>query len=393
MTCVYHDARKRGYRLEVYVRGLRRKLWLGRVSKKQADAIRQHIDALKIAAETATQPETSALLWTKEVDSRIRDTLARWGLIKPAVAASSIRLKDWCDQVRGMKKFESWAKSTRYQMEKVAELLVSQIGDKPIDQIDESDAEEFAAYVYGLGSGASETHAGKQIKRARQYFNEAIKSRMIDKNPFSAVRASTQIDKSRKAYVTPEEAKSILEKCPDQLWRVIFCLARYCGLRVPSEILTLEWTAIDWERSRLTVTAPKQKRHAHRYIRTLPLSPDVLRELRDLQEQAGEGAVWVCDRYRSVTSTAHFRKPLLNAIAAAGLEPWPKLWMNLRASARTDLKKVVPVHVVNEWLGHDTKVGEMHYDRVTDADWAAVTAPTLAPTTKPKNEKGREIPA
>lgn len=392
MTSIYHDKKKNGWRLETYVKSVRRKLWLGAISKSQADTIKANIHALKLAFETGTTCERHVLVWTNRIDKRLADQLAIWLLIEPRDAqASTIKLSAWLRDYLANPINATWSKSTRYQMTKVSELLLSQLGDKSLDRVNEADAEVFSRYVYGLES-ISESHAGKQVKRAKQFFHYAVKKRILEKNPFGSLRASTQIDATRKAYISPEAAEKIMEQLPSQLWRVLFALARFAGLRMPSEPLALEWNAVDWTRSRLTVTAPKQIRHKHRAKRVVPLSPSVIRELLALSEQSAEGETYIVNKYRSA-NTSQFRKPLLQAIQKAGFEDWPKLWTNLRASCRTDWLKINPPHVVNQWLGHDGKVGEKHYDRITDGDWATVTTPTIAPTTDENIKKRGEKPA
>ena len=62
--------------------------------------------------------------------------------------------------------------------------------------------------------------------------------------------------------------------------------------------------------------------------------------------------------------------------------PWPKLFVNLRSTRRTELQEVFPDHVVNKWLGHSRKVAEKHYLQVTDEHWgkaSVLPAPTVAP--------------
>ena len=54
----------------------------------------------------------------------------------------------------------------------------------------------------------------------------------------------------------------------------------------------------------------------------------------------------------------------------AGLEPWPKLFQNLRESLATELAGEFPGHVAAAWMGHSTKVASNHYWQVTDADFA-----------------------
>ncbi len=63
--------------------------------------------------------------------------------------------------------------------------------------------------------------------------------------------------------------------CPDDQWRLIFALARYGGLRIPSEIQKLQWADIDWEKSRFTVYSPKTEHVDGKGTRQVPLFPEL----------------------------------------------------------------------------------------------------------------------
>ncbi|MCA9190591.1 MAG: hypothetical protein KDB03_02470 [Planctomycetales bacterium] len=54
---------------------------------------------------------------------------------------------------------------------------------------------------------------------------------------------------------------------------------------------------------------------------------------------------------------------------AAGVIPWPKLFVNLRSTRRIELQEKFPSHVVDAWLGHSTKVAEKRYLQVTNDHW------------------------
>ncbi len=76
-------------------------------------------------------------------------------------------------------------------------------------------------------------------------------------------------------------------------------------------------------------------------------------------------------------SRCNLRTQLTRIIENAGLEPWPKLWQNMRASRATELAAEYPAHVAAAWLGHSTAVADRHYWRVTDADFErAASEPT-----------------
>lgn len=69
-------------------------------------------------------------------------------------------------------------------------------------------------------------------------------------------------------------------------------------------------------------------------------------------------------------SQKNLRTRLLRILQDAGVAPWPKLFVNLRASRRTELQEMFPDHVVNSWMGHSSRVAEKHYLQVTPDHWA-----------------------
>ena len=48
------------------------------------------------------------------------------------------------------------------------------------------------------------------------------------------------------------------------------------------------------------------------------------------------------------------------------MDPWPKLFHNLRASRETDQAKVYPIHVVCAWIGNTARIAAKHYLQVTE---------------------------
>ena len=55
----------------------------------------------------------------------------------------------------------------------------------------------------------------------------------------------------------------------------------------------------------------------------------------------------------------------LEILTKAKIEPWPRLFHNLRGSLQTDLQDRFPAHVVNAWLGNSERVAQKHYLKVT----------------------------
>ena len=65
-------------------------------------------------------------------------------------------------------------------------------------------------------------------------------------------------------------------------------------------------------------------------------------------EQPGGPEVFVINQGR--TNKVNWRSQLERIIAKAGLEPWEKLFQNLRSSRQTELCEQYPLHVVTAWL-------------------------------------------
>ncbi|NOS99424.1 MAG: site-specific integrase [Phycisphaerales bacterium] len=166
-----------------------------------------------------------------------------------------------------------------------------------------------------------------------------------------------------------------MDACPDAEWRLIVALSRYGGLRCPSEHFALRWCDVDWDRGRINVPSPKTAHHAGGDRRAVPLFPELLPYLRDVFERADEGAVHVITRYRDPAQ--NLRTQFIRIIRRAGLEPWPKLFQNMRSSRETELAERWPLHVVCAWIGNSQAVAAKHYLQVTDEHFerAAMSAP------------------
>lgn len=385
MTNVYREKARSGWRLEVWVRGVRRRLWLGNMSKRIAERIRDHVHELKTAVEMAVPADPSALHWSEGVDVRIANKLADWGLIpKRGQTARTMRLSQLCDQ--HIAKRTDWSESNRVWMNRCRNQLVEILGDVFLDKLSEWHAKEFFREMKAKYSPAT---AAKQMQRARQLIGEG-KGIYFEVNPFSNVKAPSDVNKANQRYIDLSTIDSVLKQLPDLQLRFAVMMARLSGLRIPSELLELKWSDIDWETSRIIVRSPKLIHYPSKYRRTIPILPSIKPTLEQLFECADEGAEYIFTWRRNRNVYQLLTKFLRKAIKQAGLEIWPRLFVNLRASARTDLLRRHPTHVVNDWLGHDGKIGAKHYDRVTSEDFAAATAPTVATTKRKKPTKPQE---
>ncbi len=78
----------------------------------------------------------------------------------------------------------------------------------------------------------------------------------------------------------------------------------------------------------------------------------------------------------------------------AGVERWPKPFMALRSSRRTELERAgFKNHVLNDWFGHTGAIAQEHYLQTTEADFEAAmvkngaTGDSVAPLVAPSGVK------
>jgi hypothetical protein len=116
------------------------------------------------------------------------------------------------------------------------------------------------------------------------------------------------------------------------------------------------------------VKAATIKECSHLLETELALFPELRPYLEAVFDQAEEGTEYVITRYRE--TNINLRTMLLKIIARAGLEPWPKLFQNLRATRETELAEIYPMHVVCAWIGNSQPVAAKHYLQVTEEHFA-----------------------
>ena len=196
---------------------------------------------------------------------------------------------------------------------------------------------------------------------------------LIDRDPFDGMAASVGSNEKRQHYVDLATTQKILDACPDVRWRLIVALCRFAGLRCPSEVTALKWTDILWDQDRFRVTSCKTEHHEHGQSRIVPLFPELLPHLRQVFEAAEPGAVYVISRYGRPISA--LRTQFEKILERAGVPTWPKLFVNMRASAATDLSKRFGSFAACAWLGHGPTVAAKHYWQVTEADFQRAITP------------------
>jgi len=340
--------------------GSRPTIRLGKMSMRQAEAVKLRIEDLAAAKLARHTPSDETTRWLLQLDDKLHKRIAAVGLCKQR--GSALLGPFTREYIDGRSDIQP---RTRDNLERARGYLLEVFHEtKPMREFTRGDADNFRQRM--IHSGRSENTTRRAIGRARQFFTAAIRHGLLMSNPFEGIAASVGASEERFHFVSQEDAVKVLAACPDAQWRVIFALCRFGGLRCPSEVLAVTWSDVDWEQGRVRVPSPKTARQG-KASRTIPLFPELRQPLMDAFEQAEDGAVHIVARFRD--SGANLRTHMQRIIRKAGLEPWPKTFQNLRSSRETELAAEHPIHVVCSWLGNTTSIATKHYLRVTDDDY------------------------
>jgi len=338
----------------------RKSIRLGKCSKRHAEAVKVKVEQLVTAVITGHSIDDETARWVAGLDDTLADKLARVGLLPERVTKSLGAFIESYIANKNIKK-----PNTRRNYDQTRKYLVEYFGpEKDLRDILPGHADDWREWLLKYHSEAT---VSREVKRARQFFRAAVRKKLIAENPFTGLPAPEQVNEGREFFVTQETAYDVIDACPDNQWKLIFALARFGGLRTPSEVLRLSWSDVDWERNRITVRAPKTEHHKDGGIRQIPIFPELRPFLEAAWDQAEEGATYVITRYRQ--KNCNLRTQLCRIIGWAGHQVWPKLFQNLRASRETELLAEFPIHVVCYWLGNSEKIAKKHYLMVRDDDF------------------------
>ena len=368
-------------KLRVYqfrMNGKRRTLRFGRLDRDSFETLKAKLVSLIEAKAKGVQIGTDTAAWVGGLwatDKSLAEKLVEFGLIEPPVdhaRRSMPTVKEFVEgYLNGRKDWQPRSLSNAWQ---AADALIEFLGaTAKLDDVNAGTAKDFKNWL--LDEDYAEATTARRIIYCREFFQDAIDRDLIAKNPFAKLKAGSQSNDARFRFVTREETTAIMEACPDAQWRAIVALARYGGLRTPSETLLVRLGDINWDRERITVRSPKTARHKGKGERIIPLFPELREPLLEVAELAAPGTVRLISRYPE--DTANLRTEFHRIIRRAGLVPWERCFHNLRASRQNELMEQHPIHVVCAWIGNSVKVASEHYLKVRESDFEAASKKAL----------------
>jgi integrase len=326
-----------------------------------AQGVSGKLQDLLNAVALGMSPDPGVLRWLELLSDDFHGKLADAGLVESRTPQAGMTLGAFLSEYIGGR--VDVKASTRAVFERTRNHLLAHFGaDKPLHAITEGDADAWRLYLVSQGLAPNTINRTSGI--ARQFFRAAVRRRLLRENPFAGLKTAVTGNKAREHFVSRQDAEKILQACPNTEWKLIFALARFGGLRTPSETLLLRWEDINWSENRMLVRSPKTEHHPGGESRLVPIFPELAPLLTLALAEAEPGPGFVIAKHRD--TGANLRTYMLRILAKAGVKPWPKLFQNLRASRETELCETFPLHVVTSWLGNTARIAAKHYLQVTD---------------------------
>ena len=373
----------------------RPKISLGKVTKKDAETAGRNIASLIRCRDTGGTMSLSEQEWVAGLSDGLRKRLTALGIIESAAKGPNYTVAEWVQRYIASRPDVKVV--TRIKWQVTAKKVEAFFRGQTLDEITVGQAKAFQIHLKTT-CGLAENSVRRLIGMCRQFFKAAIDDKLIGVNPFKdkELPVCVRANEKRMFYITRNVSLKVLDACPDAQWRLIFGLARWGGLRVPSEVVRLKWEDIDFEHDRFTVHASKTEHHADSGIRVVPMFPELRPLFQDAFDEAMTGAVYCVTRYRD--TSANLRTQLYRILRRAGLAPWPKLFQNLRSTRETELFKLTSgnVKAVCSWIGNGPEVALRHYAQMTEEDQREAAAMSLINDAEKRVQKtvhtGAELP-
>ena len=361
--------------------GARRAIGIGKPAKKEAESYCHYIGKLEAAALSGTGIEPATAKWVASTKPAVRKRLEELGLIEPAVDSEETDTVSVASLVqRYLAELDVKPRTvTRYRNQTV--FMRNYFSEcEEITGLTAGDGERFLKWLRRQkkknGEPLSQNYVHKIVKTSRQVFAFAVANELMQVNPLASISVPEQVDEGRDFEITPEMTTKILDAANPK-YRLIIALARYGGLRCPSELAGLRWSHFLWDQDRFIVHSPKTE-HCGKDKRVVPIFAELLPYLLEAQELAPENDDRV---FRDIDEDSNLRTETLRILTRAGItDEIPRFYQNCRSSRQTELEAEFPLHVVCKWLGNSERTARKHYLKVRESHFEQASRAGVFPS-------------
>jgi integrase len=271
--------------------------------------------------------------------------------------------------------------------------------DKRIDLITPAEAAGIRPYLMNereAGHGKlCKSSTNKAITAVKPLFNFAVDCGYLSKSPFAKVKGGPTTTPERVYYVTYEEIELAIGACGDDVELAgVLALARYAGLRIPSEIRELRFTDFDASCFSTGEGLFRVPLSGKTGTRRVPLFRELVPYLKAIREKSKPEQEFVFEKYRSDRNVGTLIKTKMQK---AGLKIWEKFFINQRSSCQTDKERLGwSRSVMDAVFGNTELVRIQHYIQpLPDSDYAKlgqVRNRTELETTQTSTKVSTELP-
>ena len=339
--------------------GARRAIGIGKVGFKAAESFRVHVGHIESAHVGGHPIPPATAKWVAQTKPQVRRRLEELGMIEPQAEQEGLTIHDLIERYLADLTVKP---RTIVRYRNHTQPLRDYFGNgRDVAGITAGDADRWLRWLRQqekkIGTGRfAVNYIFKIVQTSRQAFAAAVKDNLLAANPLANLRVPEQVSVDRDFEISLEMTERILNAANPK-YRLIVALARYAGLRIPSELIGLRWSEVAWSENRFIVHSPKTE-HCGKFSRIVPIFRELLPYLLDARELAPDDD----DRiFPDIHENSNLRTETLRVLKRSGVGEIPRFFQNCRSSRQTELEAEFPLHVVCSWLGNSERTARKHY--------------------------------
>ena len=274
------------------------------------------------------------------------------------------QLFDWFLALEEIKKLDSYARM-KVQLKALRRLLILQqlIRDLTIAQLENFVHKRLQEPSPNrIGKTIAPKTAKEEISLLRNILNRALRHEIISKIPV-AYFPSVKVDNVRKRIFTDDEYQRLLKACPVWLRRIVI-MAYWTGMR-QTEVIHLEWNAVDLKAGFIRLKASQTKTDEARSVR---LSPQVIQMMKEIPRTLHTRHVFLSVTQKPILRWGSYQKKVWNeSLNRAGIED--AVFHDMRHDFVTKaMRRGNPAYLVMKQVGHKSDAMLRRYQLIDERD-------------------------
>ncbi len=193
---------------------------------------------------------------------------------------------------------------------------------------------------------------GWSIRLFRSMFRFGLKNRLCYENPFDDIGPGPKANDNHYRFIETELIENVLTHCKTTETAFAVRLARYAGLRMPSEIRNMRFQDFGTDGFFVHDNSKTGRRE-------VPFFHELRPDFKMLQQNRNRDDFVFS---RQMVCAVNLRSRFLTILNRAAVEPWPRLFNNLRASRITELdEQGFTAKTLDSIFGNTESIRNRHY--------------------------------